>query len=150
MRILSLATLLALSALTAAAASRPASDWTGVWQITTPGMPGGVINLAGDVGPNGTALTGIIVFYVINRETGQRIAIEPRTMVNLHIEGDALVFQVRRILKPHLPGDPPAPDQAFDPSDVVDMTLTLSSQGKATLTCPKCGEATPTSLVKMQ
>lgn len=137
----------------AQAASTPSTsiqNWTGVWKITTPGKPGGVLSIASDAGPNGTSLSGIIVFYVMNRETGQRIAIEPRTMVNPHVEGNALAFQVRRILKPHLQGDPPASQEPLDPTDVVNMTLTPTSEAKAILTCPKCGEAAPTELVKEQ
>lgn len=123
-------------------------NWTGVWKITDPGKPGGVLNIANDAGPSGSSLSGVIVFYVNNRETGERIAIEPRTMVNPHIEGNALVFQVRRILKPHLQGE--SPDQPFDPTDIAEMKLTPESATKATLTCPKCGDAPATELVKEQ
>ena len=120
--------------------------WTGVWQMTSPGKPGGSITLADD----GGALAGVIVFNVMNRETGQRIAIETRTMVNPHVQGDALVFQVRRILKPHLEGDPQGSEDASDPTDIVDMTMARSTDGKAILTCPKCGASQPMELVKQQ
>jgi hypothetical protein len=127
------------------AATDSTRAWTGVWQMTSPGKPGGMITLAEENG----SLTGVIVFNVLNRETGQRIAIETRTMVNPHVQGDALVFQVKRILKPHLKGDPPASD-ASDPTDVVDMTVTPSTDGKAMLTCVKCGTASPMELVRQQ
>lgn len=125
-------------------------NWTGVWKITAPGKPGGVLNIASDAGPSGSSLSGIIVFYVMNRETGERIGIEPRTMVNPHLEGNALVFQVRRILKPHLRDDPSASEQPLDPTDIADMKLTPESSTKAMLICPKCGDAAPTELEKEQ
>jgi len=127
-----------------AQASPSIHDWTGVWQITDPDKPGGMIVLA-DEGTSG--LSGTIAFYVKDRETGQRIAIETRPVVNPHLEGNALVFQVRHILRPHLKGDPPT---SFDPADtdVADMTLSPGADGKAILTCPKCGGASPTEFVK--
>ena len=122
-----------------------ARAWAGVWQMSTAAnKPGGSITLAND----GGAITGVIVFNVMNRETGQRIGIETRTMVNPHILGNTLVFQVRRILKPHLESDLSTSDDAPDPTDIADMTLTRSAVGKAVLTCPKCGDAAPTQLVK--
>ncbi|MFC5864369.1 hypothetical protein ACFPT7_18835 [Acidicapsa dinghuensis] len=132
----------------ATAPTAPTQNWAGVWNITAPGKPGGVLNIANDAGPNGSSFSGIIVFYVMNRESGERIGIEPRTMINPHIEGNTFVFQVRRILKPHLRDE--APDQTFDPTDIADMKLTLESATKANLTCPKCGDAAPTELVKAQ
>jgi hypothetical protein len=129
-----------------ATATDSAHAWTGVWEMTSPGKPGGTITLADD----GGSLTGVIVFNVLSRETGERIAIETRTMVNPHVQGDALVFQVRRILKPHLQGDPSASENGSDPADVADMTMTPSSDGKANLTCPKCGSSAPMELVKQQ
>jgi hypothetical protein len=69
-------------------------------------------------------------------------------MVNLHLEANALVFEVRRILKPHLKGDPPPAGDVLDPSDIVEMTLVPNGEGKATLTCLKCGDASPADLTK--
>jgi hypothetical protein len=129
-----------------AAATDSAHAWTGVWQMTSPGKPGGAITLADD----GGSLTGVIVFNVLSRETGQRIAIETRTMVNPHVQGNALVFQVRQILKPHLKGDPPASENASDPADIVEMKITPDTDGKAILTCSKCGSSAPMELVKQQ
>jgi hypothetical protein len=120
-------------------------DWTGVWKITTPGKPGVTITLADDSG----ALAGTIVFEVMNRETGQRIAIEARSVVNPHLEGSALAFQVKRILKPHLKDDASATNDKSE-VDIVEMTLTPTAEGKATLTCPKCGEASPAEVVKAE
>ncbi len=124
-----------------------ARGWAGVWQMSTAAnKPGGSITLADD----GGVLTGVIVFNVMSREIGQRIGIETRTMVNPHIQGNTLVFQVRRILKPHLEGDPSTADDVPDPADIAGMTLTLSAVGKAVLTCPKCGDASPTELKKLE
>lgn len=128
------------------AATNSGHAWTGVWEMTSPGKPGGMITLADD----GGSLTGVIVLNVMNRETEQRIAIETRTMVNPRVQGDTLVFQVRRILKPHLQGDTPASENASDPTDIADMKITPGTQGKAILTCPKCGDAWSMELVKQQ
>jgi hypothetical protein len=141
-RILLMAAIAVIASASAAAAAYDHS-WTGVWLAAQPGKPGVTITLADDSG----VLAGTIVFEVMNRETRQRIAIETRNIVNPHLEGSALVFQVRHILKPHLKGEPPA---AFDPSDtdVADMTLSPGADGKAILTCAKCGENSPTELFK--
>ena len=151
MRKLALASIMLLASAAVSGQPNPAAqDWTGVWNITTPNRAGGVLNIASDAGPNGTSLSGTMVFYVMNRETGQRIAVEPRTMVTPHLEGNALVFQVRRILKPHLKGSPPASQEPFDPTDAVDMTLTPTTEGKATLTCPKCGGNSPLDIERQR
>jgi hypothetical protein len=117
-------------------------NWTGVWQMTSPGKPGGTITLADD----GGMLTGVIVFNVIDRKTGQRIAPETRTIVNPRVEGNSLEFQVRRILKPHLKNAPE--ENQPDPTDIADMILTATAEGKASLTCPKCGDPSPMEMVK--
>jgi hypothetical protein len=135
-----------MTSIDSAAATDSVHAWAGVWQMTSPGKAGGTIALADDNG----SLTGVIVFNVMSRETGQIIAIETRTMVNPHVQGNALVFQVRGILKPHLRDDPPAWEQAPDPTDITDMTATPSTEGKATLTCAKCRPAEPMELVKQQ
>jgi hypothetical protein len=145
-----IAAVVAVSSALAAQLTTTAHRWTGVWQITDPNKPGGMITLADDGGSNGSSLSGIIVFYVKDRQTDQRIAIETRTIVNPHLEGNALAFQVKRILKPHLKGDSSLSEDRSDPTDIVDMTLTPTSEGKATLTCSKCGEASPTELVKQR
>jgi hypothetical protein len=131
------------STVVSAQPNSPSPNWTGVWKITTPGKAGLTITLADDSG----ALTGTIVFEVMNRETGQHIANEPRTLVNPHLVGNALTFQVKNILKPHLKDDATATNDKPE-VDIADMTLTPTAEGKATLTCPKCGDASPTEVVK--
>jgi hypothetical protein len=121
----------------------PGHAWTGVWEVKSAGKPGLTITLVDDTG----SLAGTIVFEVRNRETGQHIALEPRAIVNPHMQGDALAFQVLRISKPHLKDDP-NPDQA-EPPDAIDMTLSAPSSEKTTLTCPKCGENSPTELERL-
>ncbi|WP_263355791.1 hypothetical protein [Acidicapsa ligni] len=125
-------------------AKATAHSWTGVWAVKEANKPGVTITLADDNG----ALIGTIVFDIYKRQTNEHIGTEPRTVVNPHLEGNALAFQVRRILKPHLKSDPPASEDQPDPTDIVDMTLTHTSDGKATLTCAKCGSISPTELVK--
>ena len=127
-----------------AAATNPAHGWAGVWQITSPSKAGGSITLADD----GSVLTGVIAFNVRNHDTGQHIGIETRTMVGPHVHGDALVFQVRGILKPHFQGE--ASEDALDASDIAEMILTPTSDGKARLSCAKCGSAWPVEVVKAE
>jgi hypothetical protein len=121
----------------------PTHAWIGVWEMKSPGKPGLTITLVDDTG----GLTGTIVFEVWDRQTEQRIAIEPRAIVNPHMKGDTLAFQVLRIAKPHLKDDP-NPSQV-EPPDPIDMTLSTPSSGKATLTCPKCGENFTTELERL-
>ena len=107
------------------------------------------ITLVDDTG----VLTGTIVFEVFNKETGERIDIVPRTIVNPHLDRDALAFQVLRISKPHLRGahNPldPGPEQ-LDPPDPVDMSLSTPADGKTMLTCAKCGQNAPAVLEKLR
>lgn len=128
------------------AATDSAHAWSGVWQMTSGNKAGGTITLADD----GGSLTGVIAFDVKNRETSQHIGTETRTMVNPHVQGDALVFQVRGILKPHMNGDGPASENGADPADIADMSLTPSSTGKAMLTCVQCGNKSLTEIVKAE
>lgn len=139
---------MALIASTAACAQTKATthNWTGVWHVQETNKPGIVITLADD----GGSLTGTIVFDVWKQQTNEHIATEPRAVVNPHLEGNTLAFQVRRILKPHLKGDPSGPEDASSDTDIVDMTLVPTKDGKATLTCLNCGGNAPTELVKQQ
>ena len=143
-----IATTTALAAVSAAqpnnAAEPTAHSWTGVWHVQETNKPGVVITLADD----GGSLTGTIVFDIWKQQTNEHIATEPRTLVNPHMEGNALAFQVRRILKPHLKGEPQS--DAPDATDIVEMTLTLTTEGKAMLNCPKCGGNAPTEVVKAE
>jgi hypothetical protein len=145
------AVIVTATALTAASAAQPntaqdapAHSWTGVWKVPVANKPGVVITVADDNG----ALAGTIVFDVWKQQTNEHIATEPRTLVNPHMEGNALAFQVRRILKPHLKGEPSS--DAPDATDIVEMTLTPTSEGKAMLNCPKCGGNAPTEVVKAE
>jgi hypothetical protein len=156
-RILNIAAILiaAAATLTAASTSQPTSQpnnaaeptahfWTGVWQVKAVNKPGVVITVADDNG----ALAGTIVFDIYKSQTNEHIGTEPRMLVNPHMEGNSLAFQVRRILKPHLKGEPPS--DASDPTDIVEMTLTPTTEGKAMLNCAKCGGNAPTEVVKAE
>jgi hypothetical protein len=137
--------LLLVSTTTFGQPAATAHNWIGVWHVQEANKPGVVITLADD----GGSLTGTIVFDVWKRQTNEHIATEPRTVVNPHLEGNTLAFQVRRILKPHLKGDPPAYEDPSD-TDIAEMTLVPTADGKAMLNCPKCGGNAPTELVKQQ
>jgi hypothetical protein len=121
--------------------------WAGVWQIKEPDKPGVTVTLADN--DNG-ALVGTIVFDIYKAQTNKHIGTEPRAVVNPHLEGNNLAFEVRRILKPHLKGESQAEADAFDPTDIVEMTLVPTTDGKANLNCPKCGANAPTKLTKQQ
>lgn len=123
-----------------------AHAWAGVWHVQETNKPGVTITVADD----GGALGGTIVFDVWKRQTNEHLATEPRILVNPHLEGNTLAFQVRRILKPHLAGESPAEVEAPDPTDIVEMILARTADDKAVLNCPKCGGNAPTKLVKEQ
>jgi hypothetical protein len=121
--------------------------WTGVWQVKERDKPGVTVTLADD--DNG-ALMGTIVFDIYKAQTREHIGTEPRAVGNPHLEGNNLAFEVRRILKPHLKSESQVEADAFDPTDIVEITLVPDTEGKATLNCPKCGPMAPTELVKAQ
>ena len=135
--------LLLVSTVTSGQPAPAAHNWTGVWHVQETNKPGVVITLADD----GGALTGTIVFDVWQRQSNEHLATEPRILVNPHLEGNTLAFQVRRILKPHLDGDTQADK---NDTDIARMTLVPTTDGKATLTCLNCGGNAPTELVKQQ
>ena len=135
--------LLLVSTVTFGQPAPAAHNWTGVWHVQETNKPGVVITLADD----GGALAGTIVFDVWQRQSNEHLATEPRILVNPHLEGSALAFQVRRILKPHLDGDTQA---GKNDADIARMTLVPTTDGKATLTCLNCGGNAPTELVKQQ
>ncbi len=141
-----LSTLLALSA--AVTPTHTAKDWTGVWQTTTQGKPSLTITLADDSG----VLAGTIVFEGYDRETNSRIALEPRTLVNPHLEGNSLAFEVRSMPGPHQKdksaSESVQTSSTNEPADIVQMALVLDAEGNATLNCPKCGA--PTEMKKEQ
>jgi len=136
--------LLAASTITVGQAKGTTHEWAGVWEITDPSKPGGMVTLADDSG----SLQGTITFNVKDRDTGKRIAIEVRSLVNPHIEGDAVVFQVRGILKPHLQGETDT-DTAAD-TELAKMKLEPAGAGKASMVCANCGNTAPIAMAKEQ
>lgn len=145
MKVLVLASMVLVASTIGVGQPKPAAhDWAGVWEITDPGKPGGMVTLADDSG----ALQGTITFNVKNRETGKRIAVEVRSLVNPHLDGDAVVFQVRGILRPHLQGETDA-DTAKD-TELAKMKLAPAGVGKAMLVCANCGDSAPIAMVKEQ
>ena len=125
--------------------SAEAHAWTGVWQGKLEGFPGVTITLTDDTGN----LAGTIVFNALDRMTGHVIEIVPRTVLQPHMEGNALAFQVKRIMRPHLKGEEPGAHDAEDKVDIVGMVITPTAEGRAMMTCPKCGEGSPTQLEKL-
>jgi len=103
--------------------------WRGVWQATLEGQPGVILTLAPaeDTGE----LAGTVVFNMIMRDGGA--AHVGGSMVHLvthpHLEGRNLTFLIKR------------------PSDakVLEMTVTLIDDDKASIHCQNCGADTPIS-----
>jgi hypothetical protein len=118
----------------AGAASSNNGTWTGVWQAKLGGQPAVELTLADDAGDVG----GTIVFHIVLKDGGApRVAsTEPHTLINPHIEGDTLRFQVIRGNGSH---------------EVLDMSAKLTADGKIDFHCTNCGSTgTQAELEKAQ
>jgi hypothetical protein len=118
---------------TAAGAASPSNGtWTGVWQAKLDGQPAVELTLADDAGDVG----GTIVFHIVLKDGGApRVAsTEPHTLINPHVEGDTLTFQVIRGNGSH---------------EVLDMSAKRMIDGKIDFRCSNCGaEGTQAELEK--
>jgi len=116
---------IAASALAGTTQSGPNSRWIGIWQAQLDGQPGVTLTLGDDTGQLG----GAVVFNVVSREGGQPHVIghDAHVLLNPHIDGDTLHFQVVRR------GD----------NRQLDMTVRMTADGAATFYCQNCGEGTP-------
>ncbi len=121
------AVLCAAIMLAAVSHSQPAIsvNWLGVWQGELDGQPSVVLTLADDTGPLG----GTIVLNIIQKEDGQAriIAKEPHVLMNLRVDGDALVFQFKKL-----------------DGGLLDFTIKLTGADEATIHCLNCGPDAPT------
>ena len=104
------------------------AKWVGVWQGELEGFPGVVLTLGDDLGD----LSGSIVFTAIR--DGVVAGHVTHVIQHPHVDGESFSFQVKR------PGRE---------NDIVDMTLSLSSDSKGQLVCAKCGTASPTAMEKI-
>jgi hypothetical protein len=134
MKLRTLALACATLALPFTAIANPTSNWTGVWESKLDGVTAVTLTLAEDAG----TLDGTIVFHAVSREGGQphSISIEPHTLMNPHLEGNILSFQVRR---------------GNGSAEVLNMTVELNNPNKAQFHCTNCGpEGTKAELDRMQ
>src|ERR1700722_19441914 len=98
------------------------SQWLGLWQAELDGQLGVILTLGDDAGQLG----GAVVFNMVSREGGQPHVIgrDAHVLMNPHIEGDTLHFQVIRR------GD----------NRQLEMTVRMTADGAATLHCLNCGD----------
>jgi hypothetical protein len=111
-----------------AGSSAATTKWVGVWQGELEGFPGVVLTLGDDSGE----LSGTIVFTALR--DGSVAGHVTHVVLHPRVDGDSLCFQVKR------PGRT---------NDIVDMTLSLSTDSKGQLVCAKCGAASPTAMEKV-
>jgi hypothetical protein len=111
------------------ALAQPATntDWVGIWHADADGLPTGTLTLATDTG----TLGGTVVLDMVSREGGTPHVIEsePHVLMNPHVDGNTLAFQVK-MKKP-------------DGSVVASFNVTLTSAGKANIHCVNCGANAP-------
>jgi hypothetical protein len=106
-------------------------NWIGVWQSKVENQPGITLTLAADAGDLG----GTVVFEVWNREENRLIAHEPHTLMHAHVDGNMLSFQV---------------NGCCNKSEILNMTVELTKDGKAQFRCSNCGSEAVTALEKQQ
>jgi hypothetical protein len=122
-------TVMALAArMPAIAQSSVNQNWIGVWRAHADGQPTDTLTLATDTGQIG----GTIVLDMVNNADGtpRIIASEPHVLMNPHLSGNTLSFQVR-MNKPG--GD----------SVVRRFLVTLTSPHSSQIQCINCGPDAP-------
>jgi hypothetical protein len=123
-------TLIALACVMQAAPADHKS-WIGVWQGKVENQPGMTLTLADDTGELG----GTIVFEAFDRVESRLIAREPHTLMNPHVDGNVLSFQV---------------NGCCGKSGILNMTAELIKDDKARVRCANCGSEAVTQLEKQQ
>jgi hypothetical protein len=103
-------------------------EWVGIWQADFDGLPTETLTLADDTG----SLSGTVVLEMISREGAAPhvIASDPHVLMDPHLYGDALEFQVK--LK--------RPDRSVV---FASFTVTRTAIDKATIHCTNCGANAP-------
>lgn len=118
----------AIALCTGAFAQKAATeDWVGIWHAHPDGLSTAALTLATDTGELG----GTMVLDIISHEGGQThvIAAEPHVLLNPHVDGNTLSFEVKTIHKGVLSS--------------ANFTVTRMAEGKATIQCKSCGADGP-------
>lgn len=117
----------------AACAQAPAQlavnqNWVGIWRAQVDGQPTDTLTLAMDTG----ALGGTIVLDMVSQEGGMPhvIASEAHVLLNPHLAGNTLSFQVR-MAKPG------------GTAVLRRFTVTRTTPGKLQIHCADCGPGAP-------
>lgn len=99
-------------------------NWVGVWQAQVDGQPTDTLTLAMDTG----ALGGTIVLDMVSERGGTPhvIAREPHVLLNPHLAGNTLSFQVKMT-------------QPGGPALLRRFTVLGTSPGKLQIHCVDCG-----------
>lgn len=102
-------------------------SWVGIWHATPDGLPAGALTLAADTGELG----GTLVLDIISHDGGRThvIAAEPHVLLNPHVDGNTLSFEIKAIRKGAL-----AP---------ANFTVTRIAPDKAIIQCESCGANGP-------
>jgi len=113
-----------------AATAQPAANdhWVGIWNAHVDGLPTNTLTLAADTGELG----GTVVLDMLSDEGGRAhvIASEPHVLMNPHLEGGTLTFQVRM----NRPGAT---------KFLATFEMKLTSPGIADFHCLNCGASAP-------
>lgn len=117
--------LIALSLLALPAMAQPTitNPWVGLWQSSSDDPPGVILTLGDDNG----RLAGAVVFNLIAHDLGKPrvLARDAHSILNPRVEGDTLRFEVIR----------------RSDSRILDMTVHMTADGKATFHCQNCGDS---------
>lgn len=120
---------LAIAAFGSTSAQSATNDqWVGIWHAHVDGQPTGTLTLAADTGELG----GTVVLDMVSDRGGtpRVIASEPHVLLNPHVNGNTLSFQVKM--------------QRPDGRIVVPtFNVTLTSPRNANIHCMTCGADAP-------
>jgi hypothetical protein len=120
--------LMLTAACASAAQTATVEDWVGIWHANVDGQPTSTLTLATDTGKLG----GTVVLDMVSDRSGtpQVIASWPHVLINPHVDGNTLTFQVRIT-------------EMNRPNPVATFEVTLTPEGKARIHCTTCGADAP-------
>jgi len=112
------------------AQSKDAPQPLGIWRGTLDGVPSVTLTLADDTGELG----GTVVFYGLKGETMTIASIEPHTLVNPKLDGNALFFEIKMFRDKNVPRH--------------NVKVEFTGPGTAKLQCLDCKGAPVADLTK--